>query len=65
MIDSTYTVACDPNTMRDTGPVRNARYVINDPVEENIKMKQSQSTNFNPTNTFMTFTPEKVHDIRS
>jgi len=26
MIDSTYVVASDPNTMRDTGPTRNAEY---------------------------------------
>ena len=39
MIDSTYTVASDPNSMRDTGPVRNARYYIKDPVEESVKMR--------------------------
>ena len=33
MIDSTYTVASDPNSMRDTGPTRNARYVLNDSIE--------------------------------
>jgi hypothetical protein len=28
MIDSTYMVASDPNSMRDTGPVRNAEYRV-------------------------------------
>jgi hypothetical protein len=27
MIDSTYTNACDPNSMRDNGAVRNCVYV--------------------------------------
>ena len=28
MIDSTYLNACDPNSMRDQGPCRNAQYVM-------------------------------------
>ncbi len=27
MLDSTYTNACDPNSMRDLGQLRNAEYV--------------------------------------
>ena len=34
MVNSTYTVASDPNTMRDTGFLRNAQYTIRDKVEE-------------------------------
>lgn len=30
MVDSTYTVASDPNTMRDAGPLRNAIYISQD-----------------------------------
>ena len=30
MVDSTYTVASDPNTMRDAGPLRNAIYISRD-----------------------------------
>ena len=30
MLDSTYTVPSNPNTMRDTGMMRNAEYVIRD-----------------------------------
>lgn len=33
MIDSTYTVASDPNTMRDTGFLRNAEYKVVDPAD--------------------------------
>ena len=33
MIDSSYTVACNPNSMRDSGPLRNAEYVVADPAE--------------------------------
>lgn len=30
MIDSTYTVGSDPNSMRDQGTTRNAEYTFND-----------------------------------
>ena len=30
MIDSSYTVASNPNTMRDNGPLRNAEYILED-----------------------------------
>jgi hypothetical protein len=33
MLDSTYTVASNPNTMRDTGPTRNAEYIVRDEIE--------------------------------
>ena len=33
MVDSSYTVASNPNTMRDGGPLRNAVYRVSDPVE--------------------------------
>lgn len=34
MLNSSYTVAADPNTMRDQGDLRNAQYRIADPVEK-------------------------------
>ena len=36
MVNSTYTVASDPNTMRDSGFLRNAQYTLIDRVEEQI-----------------------------
>ena len=43
MVDSTYTVPCNPNSMRDAGPLRNAEYIIIDPIEEEIMRKSQQS----------------------
>ena len=43
MVDSTYTVPCNPNSMRDAGPLRNAEYIITDPIEEEIMRKSLQS----------------------
>lgn len=34
MIDSSYTVASNPNTMRDNGPLRNAEYFIDDKADQ-------------------------------
>jgi|LauGreDrversion4_2_1035121.scaffolds.fasta_scaffold21139_3 hypothetical protein len=34
MVDSTYTVASDPNTMRDSGPTRNSIYFAKDKAAE-------------------------------
>lgn len=47
MVDSSYTVACNPNSMRDNGPLRNAIYKIRDMAEEEV-MRQSQE-GFNRT----------------
>ena len=33
MLDSTYTIPSNPNTMRDTGPTRNAEYIIRDDID--------------------------------
>eukprot|EP00349_Pseudokeronopsis_sp_Brazil_P004911 CAMPEP_0202958496 /NCGR_PEP_ID=MMETSP1396-20130829/2830_1 /ASSEMBLY_ACC=CAM_ASM_000872 /TAXON_ID= /ORGANISM="Pseudokeronopsis sp., Strain Brazil" /LENGTH=60 /DNA_ID=CAMNT_0049676605 /DNA_START=129 /DNA_END=311 /DNA_ORIENTATION=+ len=33
MVDSSYTVPCNPNTMRDNGPLRNAEYYVVDPAD--------------------------------
>ena len=33
MLDSTYTVPSNPNTMRDTGPTRNADYRLRDEID--------------------------------
>jgi hypothetical protein len=37
MVDSTYTVAADPNTMRDNGPLRNAQYYVKDQVQDKVE----------------------------
>lgn len=39
MLDSTYTVASNPNTMRDTGPLRNAQYKVADPADFEYMLK--------------------------
>lgn len=48
IIDSTYTVASDPNTMRDTGATRNALYFFRDDIDS-LMDKQStvSAANFN------------------
>jgi hypothetical protein len=43
LIDSTYTVASDPNTMRDTGATRNALYYIRDDVDSYLDNKSTVS----------------------
>ncbi|MFM7853650.1 MAG: hypothetical protein ACKO96_17445, partial [Flammeovirgaceae bacterium] len=43
LIDSTYTVASDPNTMRDTGATRNALYFIRDDVDSYLDGKSTVS----------------------
>lgn len=42
MLNSSYTVPCDPNTMRDTGAQRNATYTLRDPAEEKYKSLNKQ-----------------------
>ena len=37
MIDSSYTVPSDPNSMRDNGPLRNAEYYIADQADLTLK----------------------------
>lgn len=37
MIDSTYTVPSDPNSMRDCGPTRNAEYRLYDPIDDQVR----------------------------
>ena len=39
MVDSTYLVASDPNSMRDTGPLRNAVYSVKDSVDDDYAMR--------------------------
>ena len=34
MVNSTYIVASDPNTMRDAGDIRNSQYIISDSVDK-------------------------------
>ena len=43
LIDSTYTVASDPNTMRDTGATRNALYYIRDDIDSYLDKKSTVS----------------------
>ena len=42
MLNSSYTVPCNPNTMRDTGAQRNAIYSLRDPAEEMYKSFNKQ-----------------------
>lgn len=42
MLNSSYTVPCNPNTMRDTGAQRNAIYSLRDPAEEMYKAFNKQ-----------------------
>jgi len=44
MVDSTYTVASNPNTMRDTGPIRNAQYRVYDPADIELLRRSVIST---------------------
>ena len=37
MLDSTYTVPSNPNSMRDTGPTRNAEYYVNDYIDKEVR----------------------------
>lgn len=37
MIDSSYLVPSDPNSMRDSGPLRNAVYTLVDPADEDLR----------------------------
>jgi len=37
IIDSSYMTAANPNSMRDSGPLRNAKYYIPDPADEYIR----------------------------
>jgi len=39
MVDSSYTIPCNPNSMRDHGPLRNAEYIVQDPAEEEFLRK--------------------------
>lgn len=39
MVDSTYLIPSNPNSMRDSGPLRNAEYVVQDPAEEEFLRK--------------------------
>lgn len=41
MVDSSYTIPCNPNSMRDSGPLRNAQYVVHDPAEHEY-LRRSQ-----------------------
>ena len=43
LIDSTYTVASDPNTMRDTGATRNALYFIRDDIDSLLDKQSTVS----------------------
>jgi hypothetical protein len=43
MLDSTYTVPSNPNTMRDTGPTRNAEYIVKDEIESVLEKRSNVS----------------------
>lgn len=42
MVDSSYLIPSNPNSMRDSGPLRNAQYVVVDPVEQDYLRKSNQ-----------------------
>ena len=44
MLDSTYTIPSNPNTMRDTGPTRNAEYIIRDDIDSVIDKRSYASS---------------------
>ena len=44
MLDSTYTIPSNPNTMRDTGPTRNAEYIIRDDIDSIIERRSNASS---------------------
>jgi len=44
MLDSTYTIPSNPNTMRDTGPTRNAEYIIRDDIDSVIERSSNASS---------------------
>ena len=64
MVDSTYLIACNPNSMRDAGPARNAKYRINDPVENEIEKERMTGSNFNPALTMLSISPDKARQVR-
>ena len=37
MIDSSYTIPSNPNSMRDNGPLRNAEYYITDEADKTMR----------------------------
>lgn len=41
MLDSTYTVPSNPNTMRDTDPTRNAEYIVRDEIESVLEKRSN------------------------
>ena len=41
MLDSTYTVPSNPNTMRDTGPTRNAEYRVRDEIDSILEKRSN------------------------
>ena len=61
MVDSSYTIASNPNTMRDGGPCRNAVYQVTDKAEEEWLRKNSNG--FNRTGGF-SYQPEEIHRMR-
>jgi hypothetical protein len=46
MLDSTYTVASNPNTMRDTGPLRNAQFKVVDAADFEYLLKTQVGNRF-------------------
>lgn len=67
MVDSSYTIPCNPNSMRDSGPLRNAQYVVHDPAEQDY-MRRSQQNFRNMGASSMSMTsfsqmPIKAHEL--
>ena len=58
MVDSSYTVASNPNTMRNFGPLRNAVYRVSDPAEEQVLRRSSGFSS-------MSYSPMELSKMRS
>lgn len=61
MVDSSYTVPSNPNTMRDGGPCRNAVYTVNDEAEQEY-LRRSQQT-FGRTLASFSQVPINIKDL--
>lgn len=64
MVDSSYTIPCNPNSMRDHGPLRNAEYVIQDPAEEEFLRKSQQSFRNTGSFSMVNINPREVDKMR-
>eukprot|EP00347_Sterkiella_histriomuscorum_P021031 403335527 len=65
MVDSSYTIPCNPNSMRDSGPLRNAEYILHDPQEhEYLRRSQQNFRNTAHSISQMTVHPKQYERMR-